>query len=225
MGAVRDVQPKSVGGAKATSHGISVQDVNPAVAPSSGGQNTGPGTGGNGTNSGRKDPSPGFEAKPQAPQSWPAAFALRVPEAFTSSLDRTGSVAQTLPPSAPQAEFATVGPQLVRGVQFQVNAGGGELKLTLSPEHLGKVTIEVLVNHDRVSATMTAETPQVRQWIAAHQDDLKASLASLGLSLDDLTVKDEGGGGQNGREAEEQPQSGRRRRGPEKTEAQFEVLV
>jgi len=143
---------------------------------------------------------------------------------MTSSLERTGATTPALPSSVAQSELANVGPQLVRGLQLQAHAGGGDMKMTLTPEHLGEVTIEVQVRHDRVSATLTAGTPEVRQWIAAHQADLKNSLASVGLSLDDLVVKDEGGGGrQDARDDGRQPQS--RRREPEQDETQFEVLV
>jgi len=90
----------------------------------------------------------------------------------------------------------------------------------------GEVTIEVQVRHDRVTATLTAETSEVRQWISTHQADLKSSLASIGLSLEELVVKDDGGGGRQDAPGDK-PQSQPRRRQPasEHDQAQFEVLV
>jgi flagellar hook-length control protein FliK len=109
---------------------------------------------------------------------------------------------------------------------MQVNAGGGEVRLTLTPEHLGTVNVDVRVSQDRVTATLTADTPQVRQWIAAHQDDLKNSLASAGLSLDELVVKDESGGGRQEPPADEQQHPARRQTpAHDDGDTQFEVIV
>ena len=213
--------------AKSYSHTVALSEPNAPASASPRNDSGGAGSGGSGAGSSRREPASAPEAKASVPSSWPAAFAFRVPEALPSSLDRIGPTAASLPPSAPAAEFASVGPQLIKGLQFQVNAGGGEMKMTLSPEHLGSVTIDVQVNRDHVSATLTAETPEVRQWITAHQDDLKNSLAAAGLSLDDLVVKDEGGGGHRQEQAEDS--SPRQRRphphAPEGVEPRFEVLV
>jgi flagellar hook-length control protein FliK len=224
--AAGDVAPQVKAAGKTHGQAPAVQDVTVQGAGSSQHDGLGAGTGGPSTGSGRREGAPMPQPKPDAPVSWPTAFAIRVPEAMTSSLERTSSAAPALPTAVTQSDLANVGPQLVRGLQLQATAGGGDMKMTLTPDHLGSITIEVQVRHDRVSATLTAETPEVRQWIAAHQADLKNSLASVGLSLEDLVVKDEGGGGrQDARDDEQQPPSGRRPRAPDQDEAQFEVLV
>jgi flagellar hook-length control protein FliK len=97
-----------------------------------------------------------------------------------------------MPPAFTSADLASVGPQIVKGLQLQVTAKGGDMRLTLNPEHLGTVSIEVRVEHDRVRATLTADTPAVRQWITAHQDDLRQSLTAAGLTLEDLVVREDG---------------------------------
>jgi len=106
-------------------------------------------------------------------------------------MERALPLAQALPPSFFTPELGTVVPQIVRSLQMQVTAGGGDMKLTLTPEHLGTVTIELRVEQQRVTATLGADTPAVRGWIAAHEQDLKAGLADLGLQLDELVVRDD----------------------------------
>ena len=211
--------------AKRPAEASSVQNFTVQASGSSQRESPDAGNGGTSMGSGRREGIPLPQPKADPPVSWPTAFAVRVPEAMTSSLERTGSAPPTLPSSATQSELANVGPQLVRGLQLQAHAGGGDMKMTLTPEHLGEVTLEVQVRHDRVSATLTAETPEVRQWIAAHQDDLKNSLAGIGLSLDELVVKDEGGGGRQDAPGDKPQSQPRRQPAPEHDEPQFEVLA
>jgi flagellar hook-length control protein FliK len=109
---------------------------------------------------------------------------------------------------------------------MQVNAGGGELKLTLTPEHLGEVTIQVKVTDQHVTATLASDTPEVRQWMTAHQDDLKRGLTGLGLTLDEVVVKDDGKREESRQQAPEDRQRPPRR-APEPAESDkvFEVVV
>jgi flagellar hook-length control protein FliK len=117
---------------------------------------------------------------------------------------------------------ATVGPQIVRAVHLQVAQGGGEMTLTLRPEHLGTVTLEVKVDQQRVLATLTAETPAVRGWVAAHAQDLRSGLAELGLQLDELVVRDEDAPRDHPRE---RPTPERRRRPDADEDGEFEVRL
>ena len=126
------------------------------------------------------------------------------PEVFARALEPAAHEATaSLPPSFSSSHLSTVGPQIVKGLQMQVTAGGGDMRLTLSPEHLGTVSIDVRVVHDRVTATLIADSPAVRQWISTHQDDLRQRLDAAGLTLDDLVVKEDG------RREEQEPQGER----------------
>ena len=129
--------------------------------------------------------------------------------AYAATVDR---------PSAPD-----LGPQIIKGLQLQLTAGGGDMKLTLTPEHLGEVTIQVKVSGEHVTATLASEKPEVRQWIANHQDDLRRGLTGLGLTLDEVVVKDE-----VRKDEQRQPAHDRPRRQPRERDADekaFEVVV
>ena len=95
------------------------------------------------------------------------------------------------------------------------------MTLTLTPEHLGTVTIELRVDQQRVSASLGADTPAVRGWIAAHEQDLKAGLADLGLQLDEFVVRDEDARERKD-QADGQPTPQRRKR-EKSEESVFEV--
>ena len=116
-------------------------------------------------------------------------------------------------PSLDASSGAAVTDQIVRGMQLQMKGNVGEARITLAPEHLGEVVVEMRVEKDGVVATLRADTPAVRGWLATHQDDLRAGLADVGLRLDDLQVSERDS--QRGRQqppAEQQPQTPRRSR-------------
>jgi flagellar hook-length control protein FliK len=145
--------------------------------------------------------------------------------AFTRALESTTPAAPPLPPSFTSANLSTVGPQLVKGLQLQVTAGGGDMRLTLTPEHLGTVSIEVRVEHDRVRATLTADTPAVRQWIATHQEDLRQRLDAAGLTLEDLVVNEDASQGRQEQPDDRQATPQKRRAPQSDSERAFEVVV
>jgi flagellar hook-length control protein FliK len=108
---------------------------------------------------------------------------------------------------------------------MQMNAGGGEMKLTLTPEHLGEVTIQVKVTERHVTATLASDTPEVRQWMTAHQDDLRRGLTGLGLTLDEVVVKDDGRREEQRQPTHDRPRRPRRNAESMDSEKAFEVLV
>jgi flagellar hook-length control protein FliK len=101
-----------------------------------------------------------------------------------------GPEALAAPAVSPAAAMASVDEQVIRGIQLQMRDGGGEARIHLRPEHLGDVVVEMRVERDGVVATLRADTPAVRGWLASHQDDLRAGLADVGLHLEHLTVSD-----------------------------------
>jgi hypothetical protein len=151
--------------------------------------------------------------------SVPASMVFPAHAAFATALDHAAPLAGGSHAAASHVP-TTVGPQIVRAVQMQVVQGGGEMTLTLSPEHLGTVTLEVKVEQQRVVATLTADMPAVRGWVAAHEQDLKAGLADLGLQLDELVVKDDD---RRRDDPRERPTPERRREAEPEDDAAFEV--
>jgi len=120
-----------------------------------------------------------------------ASMAFPGQASFAAAMERALPLAPALPTALSSPALETVVPQIVRSLHLQVTAGGGDMKLTLTPAHLGTVTIELRVDQQRVAATLGADTPAVRGWIAAHEQDLKAGLADLGLHLDEFVVRDD----------------------------------
>jgi len=94
-------------------------------------------------------------------------------------------------PMPSEAELSTVGPQVIRTLHMQVRDGGGQVRLTLSPEHLGTVTVDLRVDGRQVTAVLGAETAAVRGWLTAHEQDLRTGLSELGLTLEELVIRDE----------------------------------
>src|SRR5690606_323568 len=66
--------------------------------------------------------------------------------------------------------------------------GGGEMKLTLHPEHLGEIQLKVSVKGEQVEVQMVADKPQVKQLLEQHLGDLKLHLSQHNLSMDRIDV-------------------------------------
>ncbi len=90
-------------------------------------------------------------------------------------------------PSAGIADSA-LGSQIVQSLRMQWAQGGGEATIELNPNFLGRVQVSVRVDRGVVSASVQADTTVVREWVAAHRDDLTQTLAQQGLRLDKLEI-------------------------------------
>ena len=66
--------------------------------------------------------------------------------------------------------------------------GGGRIRITLTPPHLGSLDIDVLVRDNRVQVLLTAENRDVQQSLQVHVDKLKEGLQQQGLQVDGLNV-------------------------------------
>jgi len=112
------------------------------------------------------------------------------------------------------AREGTVAAQLVRAIRIQVRDGIGEAKLTLRPDHLGEVSVQLRVDKDRVSATLIVERADVRTQIEGQRAALRSGLEAQGLHLDELIVREDGERRRGGGQEERREESGRRRRQP-----------
>ena len=150
-----------------------------------------------------------------------AASAVMPLEALS---DWTGAAVRSsfAPPVLSHSEQLELPDQLVRAIRMQWRNGIGDAKLRLTPENLGEVLVSLQVRQGSVSAVLRADSEIVRDWIKAHQDELKSSLEAQGLTLDELVVEEDGHADQQpGREFDHP-----RRRPPRQTsEARFEVRV
>ena len=108
----------------------------------------------------------------------------------------------------------TVAEQLVKAIRIQVRDGIGEARLSLRPDHMGEVSVQLRVDKGHVSATLVVERPDVRAQIEAQGAALRSGLEAQGLHLEELVVREDGerrkGQGQDG----QREQSGKRRRRP-----------
>ena len=154
-------------------------------------------------------------------RAFAAASAVMPLEALS---EWTGSAVRSsfAPPALSEQEQLELPDQLVRAIRMQWRNGVGDAKLRLTPEHLGEVLVSLQVRQGSVSAVLRVDSEIVRDWIRAHQHELKSSLEVQGLQLDELVVEEDGHADQQpGREFDHP-----RRRLPRQTsEARFEVRV
>lgn len=135
---------------------------------------------------------------------------------------------------APTLDAATgesVHAQIVRSLKVQWTGGLSEARVTLRPEFLGEVVATITVEQGVVSATLQADTPEVRHWIEAHTSSLRDALVEHGLKLDRLTVaepaREPADADRQGRPRGRQPEAppSRRRRAPDAHDSQFELTA
>jgi flagellar hook-length control protein FliK len=168
-------------------------------------------------------------------QAHPSTFegALRA-TSMDSAATRTGAAgAGTISSAASDRAFVDQGvpQQIVQAIRMQWNQGVGTARVTLQPDYLGNLTIDIKVNNGAVTAVLDASNATVRQWLEGHEPMLRQALADQGLTLDRLVVsdeqpsssnaEDEAGQGQQGQQ--EQPRRRRQRGTP--TDQAFEVLM
>lgn len=78
--------------------------------------------------------------------------------------------------------------KLADQAQMIVYKGGGEAIVKLNPEGLGEVRMKVMVQDGKVSLEMATETKEAKKLIESSLGDLKNSLASHKLSIDQVRV-------------------------------------
>lgn len=90
------------------------------------------------------------------------------------------------------AREGTVAEQLVRAIRIQVRDGIGEAKLSLRPDHMGEVSVQLKVDKGSVSATLVVARADVRAQIEGQGSALRAGLEAQGLHLEELVVREDG---------------------------------
>ncbi len=78
--------------------------------------------------------------------------------------------------------------ELVNQARLMVKKGGGEMKVQMSPEGLGKVAMKVNVENGRVNVEMIAENNDAKKIIEKGMGELKATLASHKLNVEQIKV-------------------------------------
>lgn len=79
-------------------------------------------------------------------------------------------------------------PDLVKNAQVMVRDGGGEMKVTLTPEGLGEVAMKVSVKEGKVNVQMITESDEAKRLIERSLGDLKSQLAQNQLQVMDIKI-------------------------------------
>ncbi len=78
--------------------------------------------------------------------------------------------------------------QLMNQAQYLIKKGGGEVKVEMTPEGMGKVHLKVMVQDGKVNLQMAAETQDAKKTIESSLAELKTSLAAHKLSVENVKV-------------------------------------
>lgn len=79
--------------------------------------------------------------------------------------------------------------QVSQKVSADINVGKSEITMSLRPESLGKVEINLVSEKGIISAEITAENSDVKEVLTKEIDTLKQKLADQNINLDKVTVK------------------------------------
>lgn len=137
---------------------------------------------------GRDPHSPKPRLTSPAPGGDADAAALVPPGAAAGSLRPVvpvSAAAETTPADAPEGGLT---PQMVKTFSLAWREGIGEARMRLEPERLGSVSVSLRVERGVVTATVTADTAAVRDWVRTHESELRTALAGQGLDLEHLVV-------------------------------------
>lgn len=114
---------------------------------------------------------------------------------LTTALPADGQKIGSGQPSEFQTQLNTVAPNqpmqvpdLVKNAQVMVREGGGEMKVTLTPDGLGEVAMKVSVKDGKVNVQMVTESDEAKRMIERSLGDLKSSLAVSNLQVSDIKI-------------------------------------
>ena len=103
---------------------------------------------------------------------------------------------KSIMPAAPLQPVAEMSPsqkmenmqQVVNQAQILLKNGGGEVKVEMTPEGMGKVQLKLQLIDGKVQLHMNTETKEAKKLIESSMSELKQSLAAHQLSMDLVKV-------------------------------------
>jgi flagellar hook-length control protein FliK len=98
--------------------------------------------------------------------------------------------------------------QVVKGIVTRNFGDSSEVRMRLSPEHLGDVSLKLTVQGGTINATMIAQNADVRDTLLANQHQLARSLAEAGLALGSFSVDVSGNNANGSDKRQQQPAFG-----------------
>lgn len=78
--------------------------------------------------------------------------------------------------------------QLMNQAQYLIKKGGGEVKVEMTPEGMGKIQMKVLLQDGKVNVQMSTETHEAKKAIESSLSELRSSLAAQKLSVDHVKI-------------------------------------
>lgn len=97
------------------------------------------------------------------------------------------SFAATVNPQVQTADSANI-KELIDQAQYLARRGGGEMKIKLNDEGMGEVTMKVAVSGGQLQVQMVTESNETKKMIERGLGELKATLASHQLNVDQIKV-------------------------------------
>lgn len=113
------------------------------------------------------------------------------PANFSLATGKADGAFQTTLAQGPQA---SQGPQpmavqdVINQASVMVRDGGGEMKVSLTPDGLGEVSMKVSVDNGRVNVQMVTESDEAKRLIEKGLAELKTNLNANNLSVDQIKV-------------------------------------
>ncbi len=78
--------------------------------------------------------------------------------------------------------------QVIERIQSRIHGSTGRIKLSLTPPQLGSIDMDMRIQDKRVHLVLQVENIEVRQVLQANMEQLKGTLNSQGLVVDDISV-------------------------------------
>ena len=104
-----------------------------------------------------------------------------------------GGAAVNKASNAPHIDGRFLVNQIANQLSDESGKGFGRVKITLSPQHLGNLDMDIIVRENKVHVVMTAEHHDVRQALQGHADQLKSALQQQGLQVHSMDFLLQGG--------------------------------
>jgi flagellar hook-length control protein FliK len=115
-------------------------------------------------------------------------------EFFPKTLEATQAQRASVP-TAPLSSFVQGSEnesmdinQLMNQGKYLIKKGGGEMKIQLSPEGLGKLHMKIIVSEGKVDVQLKTETSEAKKALESSLGELKSSLGAHKLNLEHLRV-------------------------------------
>ncbi|MBK9292866.1 MAG: flagellar hook-length control protein FliK [Oligoflexia bacterium] len=105
-----------------------------------------------------------------------------------SAINNSGLTMTQLQPGAVPSAKAEAIANIINNAQALSYKGGGEMKLTLKPEHLGEIQLKVSMHGNNVDIQMIAEKAEAKKLIEQNISELKHGLSQHNLSMEKLDV-------------------------------------